>query len=310
MMSISRERRFRPKRLIAMTPQLSLWSSPNQAVQPLPLQVAADYAFPLQYHVQGDDTIVYAVQDWIAGLTGEVDPKKVSRTWDQFKRQSSISNGTLKLPYKARDGKTYKRDFAPDTVLYQFAAYARAMKDRPQIAEIKDFLAKAGAFVDELRQDPESIEVKAASLRQRKAVQSGKDETWQVAREMGVITRKQFTAMLYGLNQKVNMGRATNEVYEGVFGTTAQGLRKLLNIGPKENPRDHMSRLGLGYTMIAEEAARVRLTGYADDDALPLDVIDSTITTVARAIGLQAQEMAQLIGIDLVTGKAVLTAGS
>src|SRR5687768_2772061 len=114
-----------------MTPQLKLFASDDNLIQPLPLQIAGQYGFPLQYHTQDDDTLLYAVQDWIAGLTGEPDTTKISELWRKFKKQTRTSIPSLKLPYKARDGKTYQRDYAPDMVLYQFAAYARALKDRP-----------------------------------------------------------------------------------------------------------------------------------------------------------------------------------
>jgi hypothetical protein len=288
-----------------MTPQLKLFSD-GDAKLPVPLEGAERYSFPLQYHTQGDDTLAYAVQDWIAGLTGDTDPKSVSRAWAQFKKQSYISEVTLKLPYKARDGKTYQRDFVPDVVLYKFAAYTRALKERPQIAEIKDFLAKAGAFVDELRQDPETIEVKIAAHRQAKTLQADKDPAWQMAREMGVVTRKQFTAALVTLNPHVNIGRATNEVYKGTLGATAEGLRKVLQIGKKQNPREHMSTLALGYTMIAEESARIQLADYADDDIVPVEMIHAVIVTVSEAIGLQASQWAQTLGVNLITGRKAL----
>jgi hypothetical protein len=289
-----------------MTPQLKLLSDENTPIQPLPLQIAALYGFPLQYHVQADDVLMYAVQDWISGVAQTDKPRKM---WDDTKRafkQASVelSDSIGQLPYHATNGRMYQMDFAADVMLYQITQRLRANTGIRN--EVLEFLAKAGAFIDELRQDPESIEEKAASLRQKKAVAAGKDEAWQAAREMGVMTRKQFTAVLVALNPEVNIGRATNDVYVGTLGTNAQGLRKALQIGAKENPRDHLPRLGLIYVMAAEEAARIRLAGYADDDTLPVETIHSTITAIARAVGLQAADMARILGIDLATGKVLL----
>lgn len=291
-------------------PQLALWTDASPVVQPLPLQVAADYGFPLQYHMQDDDTIVYAVQDWIAGLSGETDAKKVSVIWRQFKNQSGISNTTLKLPYKARDGKSYQRDFATDTALYQFAAYARAMKDRPQIAQIKDFLAKAGAFVDELRQDPEAAQQSIANHRQAQAMKAGHSAAWVNARETGVMTRKELTALLVKVCPDYHVGQATNDIYRGTWGQDANGLRKTLGIGPKQNPRDHMGELALIYTMASEAAVRAYLSGYGDDDVVPTPVVRNVIGAIATQTGKQASDMAALVGIDLMTGKPLLTARS
>lgn len=289
--------------------QIQLFSAyeDNQPVQPLPLQVASDYNFALQYHTQDDDTIVYAIQDWIAGLSG-ASLNSAQKTWSKMNSELEIQSWLL--PYTANSGKSYQMDFTTDEGLYQIAQAMRAMKKRPQLQDIKDFLAKAGAFADALRQDPETIEVKITSLRQTRTAQiaekHGKSAEWVAARDSGVMTRKQFTAMLMRVNSQVNIGRATNEVYKGVFGRDAEGIRKVLSIGEKQNPRDHMSRLGLIYTMAAEEVVRIRLQGYGDNDIVSAEDVHATISMLARVTGTQAQEMARLVGIDLVSGRTLL----
>lgn len=276
---------------------------------PVPLIVATKYGFLLQYHITHEDEIVYAIQDWIAGLTGETDAVKISEVWRKFKTQGRISIPTLKLPYKARDGKTYQRDYVTDEILYQFAAYARSTKDRPQIADIKDFLAKAGVLADMIRQDKEKAEQDIRSLRAQQARLDGKDESWIAAREKGIMTRNELTALLVKISPETHIGGATNRGYKGSLGHDAKGLREKLGIGPKQNPRDHMSEMGLIYTMAWETAARVHLEGYAEDDIVPPHVVNQVIDTVSAMIGKQASETATLLGIDIVTGRKSLKGG-
>ena len=291
-------------------PQLMLWSDNNQFIQPLPLQVAQQYGFPLQYHTQDDGAIVYAVQDWVAGVGQAVEPRDF---WAKLKKRLKNSKSQMwtpypQLPYRARDGKSYKMDFADDVSLYKIA---QQMDTNTGIRNaVLDFLAKAGAFVDELRQDPESAQQQIASHRQAQALKAGKSSAWVNAREMGVMTRNELTTLLVKVCPGMNIGDATNTVYRGTLGQDAKSLRQTLGIGPKQNPRDHMGELALIYTMAAEAAVRAYLGSYAGDDILPSDVVRNVISTFALQTGKQASEMAALIGVDLVTGRQLIAAST
>lgn len=274
--------------------------------RPLPVIVAEMHKFPLQRHTTIQDDLVYAVQDWVAGLSGETDPTKVSEVWRKFKKQTRNSVTTLKMPYRARDGKTYQRDFVADETLYSFAAYTRATKDRPQIAKIKNFLAEAGVLMDMIRQDKEGAQAAIQTQRIKQALEGGKTTEWINTRELGVITRRQFTEAIQRANPEMHIGEATNEIYTGTLGANAAGLRKQLKIGERQNPRDHMSEIALIYVMASEAAVRAQLMGYGEDDIIPIPLMQAVIKTIAKATGKQAQETALLIGIDLVTGQSLL----
>jgi hypothetical protein len=103
--------------------QIQLFSDieDNQPVQPLPLQIASDYNFPLQYHQTPDDVIVYSIQDWIAGVGQAAEPRDF---WAKLKKRLKTVNpqlwtSCLQLPYIASNGKSYKMDFADDVTLYR-----------------------------------------------------------------------------------------------------------------------------------------------------------------------------------------------
>lgn len=80
--------------------------------RPLPLIVARKWHFPLA-HVETQDGLFYAIPDWIRGLTGENDIRKVL---SKMQKQMSISSRPL--PYVASDGKTYERDYSHDKGLF------------------------------------------------------------------------------------------------------------------------------------------------------------------------------------------------
>src|SRR5262245_36605221 len=123
-------------------------TSPADNDTPLPLIVAKRWNFPLA-HVRTDEGLFYAIQDWIRGLTGINDVRRVLPKFEssEFGRQVSLRKG--QFPYTASNRKTYQIEHTTDKGLYLIAQYLRVTKARPVLDEIKKFLAASGAFVDE-----------------------------------------------------------------------------------------------------------------------------------------------------------------
>ena len=212
------------------------------------------------------------------------------------------------LPYLASDGKPYETEFTDDEGLYKVAMGLGVSKNRPALRAIKDYLAKAGVFVDEARRDPETASERLAIARRNQAVRAGKSEGWIADREMSVITRKQFVARVHSLTEdKATFGRVigtiTNDVYRGVFDDDVMGLRNRLGITSKENPRDHFSRIALAYTTIAEESIRIHLDQYADTDYVPFVAMRRVAESLAGAIGVQVAIISSALQIDAVSGR-------
>lgn len=298
-----------------MTLTLPLFGSEN-AEQPVPLEVAALYHFPLQYHTLADDTLVYAVQDWIAGVGQTSEPRKM---WSDARRgfkQAGVelSDSIVQLAYLASNGKTYQMDYANEVTLYQIA---QRMRPNTGIRnEVLEYLAKSGAFVSLMRVDQEAAEIEIGNMRRAKALKKGRKQSpqkgdktpeWVMAREIGIVTRKQFVALLTTLNANISIGRATNEVYEGTLGTNADGLRSALNLGKSANPRDYLSEIALAYTMVTEASCRIQLADLADGDIVSTERIHRVIVTISRAVGVQADQWARTLGIDLITGRKLLS---
>jgi hypothetical protein len=305
--------------------------------RPLPLIIASQYEFPLQHHII-DGEYFYAVQDWINGVSGTDNARQV---WADMKRrysakksdvakkptsekpkrgrkpisendvqrlQNELFNTVQQLPYAATDNKTYKRDYTTDKGLYLITQYMNA--DSGIRDKILNYLAKAGVKLDEYRLDPEKAQQEITTGRREKYLAQGKSAAWIADRELSIITRKQFTDVVQRLiGQDAPYGTLTNDVYKGVLKTDTQGLRDKLGIGAKANPRDYMHSIPLIYIRAAEEGARVALEGYADDELLPVDVVRNVVTMIAKTVGMQAEQMAGVLEIDLLTGKRLLDSG-
>ena len=279
---------------------------------PLPLIVAKRWNFPLA-HIQTDDGLVYAVQDWMRGLSGEEDTRKI---WSKFKKTDvgkQLSTRSRQLPYKAKNGKTYQQDYVDDKGLYLIAQYMRVTQDRPLLDEIRRFLASAGAFVDEVRRDPEKLA--GAVSNPDKLLDAfidyhrrrGMDDSWIRMRIDSKIKRNKFTAALSEFVMQALAPRhyamATDDVYKGLWGRTAATLKKELEIANSENLRDYQPTIGLHYQGIVEEVCAKKL---GDKQEITWDEARDIILKVASIIGRQAEETSQLMEMDLATGRPLL----
>jgi hypothetical protein len=257
--------------------------------------------------------MVYAVQDWMRGLSGE---ENVSNLWSMFKKTDAgkqTYNSVVSLPYKAKDGKTYKRDYVNDKGLYLIAQYLRVKHDRPVLDEIRRFLASAGAFVDEIRREPDKLAetvgnpdklLEAFIEYHRKR---GKDDRWIHMRIDSKIKRNQFTTALAEFVQDLLTRRhyatATDDVYRGLWGRTAATLKSELALPKNANLRDYQPSIGLHYQSIVEEACALNLE---DREEVTWDEAREIILVIAKMIGRQASETSRLLNRDLATGKRLL----
>jgi hypothetical protein len=274
----------------------------------LPLIVAQKWSFPLA-HTQTDEGTFYAVQDWIRGLTGDKEVKKILAN---MRTQKSFSNRPL--PYVATDGKTYQRDFTNDKGLYLIAQYLRVTKARPVLDEIKRYLAAAGAFADAVRRSADTI-VMSGAVTPDQALEAaivayraqGKDDKWIQARMEGKIKRHIFTSALTAAVREMLTPRhyalATDDVYKGLWGRAAAYLRHEMELPKTANLRDHQPALALDYQRIAEGVAAQQL---GEREELSWGEAREIVQTVAAFIGRQAQETGQLMRMDLATGRTLL----
>lgn len=273
------------------------------------VKASREHNFPLQRVTMPDGREMYAVRDWLSGIAQTDNP---SRFWADLKKRMKKADvhvyaSCVQLPYTASDGKTYQMDYADGQTIYTITQHMGV--DTGVRNTVLSYLAQSGVFVDAARRDPEAAETAINLYARAKADLQGKDDAWILVRELGKVTRKQLTAIIVKISPNANLGVATNLGYEGTLGANAKGLNALLGQKPGANPRDGMSRLALAYTMVNEEATRLRLEDYGENEIVHESVVYREIKSVASAIGIQAREMAERLGIDLITGKPLLTGG-
>lgn len=276
---------------------------------PLPIVVSIKYDFPLAYH-KHDGAMWYSVRDWIAGMTGEEDTQLVTRLWNNFKKQTSFSKVPLKLPYVASDGKTYQRNFVTDETLYKFAAYARSMKDRPQIAEIKDFLAKAGVFVDKIRVEGESVPQLPSKDRKLIAAKIDQGMTTQEAQEFlvlvqdGHVARRQWTDVLRTVvHGVIYYGSITDAQYLVLYGVRAKDITEITGFKPA---RDGMTMLGRQITNACDIAL---MDEFKRHENLTFNQAQEIAKEVCADFSPTIKRIQQRTGVNLATGQRLIGGG-
>lgn len=254
---------------------------------PLPLIVAEQWGFVLIPVDRTGNTkdYLYPVQEWIVGLIG-CSKQHAASTWSQANYAAELNSS--KLPYLASNGKTYRMDYVDARGLYRIAQELRPLKSRPELVtvlnDIKNYLAKAGAFVDEQRL--QEAQQKYAQIRSK-----GKFTRNQLTEWLGVVFGSSFP-----------FGQFTNIEYRGLFGRDAKTLKAQTGVN---NARDAMTSQALSFVDIAETSCLHMLNGRETVDITEaLDIM----RRIATALGVNVRILENIIGIDLATGLPLLHA--
>lgn len=272
---------------------------------PLPIQVANKWQFSLQ-HYETDNGVLYAIQDWIAGLTTS-NTTKASEAWRQMKVETRISITTL--DYLATDGKIYQREFTTDKGLYLIAQNLRSTKQRTALEAIKRFLAEAGAFVDELRRNADELP-KTKKQRQLEREKELIEKAWSSNHE--AIERKQLQidvikswqslqSTIKDMVDKPNYGQLTNAEYLNLFGATAKELKIKLN---SKDIRADLATMALSTLRHAETTLNAILRLSSGN--LTMQQTTAIYEHVLKPIGDTHEHICQQFGVDSVTGKPLL----
>jgi hypothetical protein len=128
--------------------QLSLIPTSNDDDQtPLPLIVAQRWNFPLA-HIQTENGMVYAVQDWMRGLVGGDVRNILSKL---CKHNPQFESLLTRLPYRATNNKVYHVPYASEEGLMFILIYSRLSRGRNRLVEIRNFIASLSSEYEHLK---------------------------------------------------------------------------------------------------------------------------------------------------------------
>lgn len=208
--------------------------------RPMPLRAAEQFRFDLQTCELPDGTLYYAVQDWVRGITGKNDTR--SFIANIKRRDAQMLSTWQRLPYTAKDGKTYQRDYTDAEGLNSIAQRLNA--DTELAETLRVYLSKAGVKLDEYRRDPAQMVIEGQGLLKRRAeryIAEGRAPEWAGSRGLGIMSHAAFKAELYRVCPEIRFGMAINTEYRGLFGSTAAQLREQRGIAKRGDTRDGLT---------------------------------------------------------------------
>lgn len=281
------------------------------ANQPYPLLAAEKWGFQLDYYdVNGNpsDYLYHAVQ-WTLGL-GASDETTFSRLKDQLLHSTQELKIEL-LPFESTDGKTYQVFFIDQKTCYMVAMAMRVTKNRPQLQDIRDYLAKSGEFVDWARRNPqqaiENLTAHQRKLEIEKAQRAGygqhpaiewkkeHDETLAAYHDL----RKRYSVVC----DNPHYGDLTNAEYKALFGEIASSIKTMLDT---KSILDALPSLPKQYLKTAYMALDATLAPHID---LSNDDILRIIRDVVEPLGDSLKAVASIKGIHHITEQPILNSG-
>ncbi len=194
----------------------------------------------------------HSVVDVVGALSESADGRNYwkvlkKRLIDEGSGQSVTECNQLKLP--AADGKNYKTDCAPTTVLFRIIQSVPSKRAEP----IKQFLAQVGADrLEEIAQPGKAVDRAIQTYRDK-----GREDEWIDGRLQNISSRNELTDewKVRGADG-VKAAPITAAMSKEMLGVTPFEHRTLKRIDKKSELRDHMDNLELAVTTLGERAAK------------------------------------------------------
>lgn len=279
--------------------QLGLFDNPDP--RPLPIIIAERWQFSLT-HIERQP-MLYCAVEWYSGLGGK------RNAWAMSKADWFSDVEPVMIEVKRERRKPEKLEFVTDEILYRIASRMEDRKDRPQLAEIKRYLAAAGVFADEARREPEKVAQSLMQLHRRRELSRLQAAGYSDHEAVKLLeTRITGIDNLNALKEIIKQsctdepqyGRIINQEYLGLFGYVAKELKTILGTN---DIRDRLPRTQYLYLQTAESSLRDIL---AATDRMTSEQIAMLAFNVCKGLGNQLTEMCAMLGVHRVTGKPLL----
>lgn len=193
----------------------------------------------------------FSVVDVIKALTESPRPRKY---WNDLKKQlnnegSELSENIGQLKLQSKDGKYYNTDVLNTKGILRLIQSIPSPKAEP----FKLWLAEIGKDRIDETFDPAKAVDRAISIYKAQ----GYNDSWIEKRLKGILHRNQLTDIWKssGINEPVEYGILTNEIYRAWSGMKAQEYKTFKGIR-KESLRDNMNDLEVLLTDIGETATK------------------------------------------------------
>lgn len=251
-----------------------------------------------------DGTTWYSLVDVCAQFSDTIRARKF---WTDTKKrlerdgfQVSDEIGQFKLP--APDGKSRSTDCATAETCLRIVQSIPSPKAEP----VRRWFARLAAERIEETANPELGIHRSRQRAIDEYARRGQSPDWIASRLKAISDRNAFTDSI-ARNVRGMTGpdyaEATNSVYRGLWGRDARELRRDMGLSANANLRDHQPRLAALHQATVEAAVSDMLALYPDPTP---DELCRLCRDIARRVGVQADALADYMGLDLATGRRFL----
>jgi hypothetical protein len=254
---------------------------------PLPLIVANRWNFPLA-HVETDEGMVYAVQDWMRGLVDG----NIRNLLSMMRRANPQFNLAIKVfPYKTINNKTYQVPYTDEDRLIWILVHVRLIRGRSRLADIRNFVADFAPEYEYLR----------SSTVQDKGLSESEFQS-------NLVMTLKSTVGDYEIHEyyPTSTGRVIDILAFRKYSDSQlrESQSSYLLIECKTNREDFYKSIG---QVICYDAELSGNAFCADNRtlaiAMPYEIIDDYIFQIVTTLGIRLISIVEDIVIDAITGE-------
>jgi hypothetical protein len=249
---------------------------------PLPLIVANRWNFPLA-HIQTDEGMVYAVQDWMRGLVGG----DVRYILSKMRRTHPEINSSMKmLPYKSTNNKIYRMPYADEDRLMGILIGIRSSRGRSRVVEVRNFIADFAPPYEYLR---------CSSVKNKGLTESEfQSELVTALKSIGNYDIHEYCPTSTGRVIDIMVGINTNKTFQLPY----------LIIECKAQREEFFKAIG----QIICYDAEISGSAFCGDKrtlaiAIPYEIIDDYMVNIVTTLSIRLISLVDNIAIDAVTGE-------
>lgn len=309
---------------------VAAWQAP--LLDPLPLEVARAFGFPLDHIILSGGTYLYKLRHWLIGCVNEKYADMALRNLRRAKANKNRGFSGIKdvRPLEAFEkvcsdytaytqdeqspsGRTVQEEYVTDELLYRLTQDIRATESRKStpIDTIKDYLAKSGAFVDKARRGDEQAKLKLQQAITAYQLQ-GHSIDWSKFRANGIDAHKSLANTLkttHNTHSDPDYGRIFGAQTTALFNKAKAVIVEELGLTPSQaaNLRDHLGAFALNALGTASMTASARMKREAKPltDAEQVEIV----SVAARLIAPGMKAAAEFAGVDFLSGDPLDAAG-
>lgn len=256
--------------------------------------------------INHDGAVYYSLVDIMSEFSDLASEGEVlwRRTRQRLQKDGfELRQNVTELKLRAKDGKMRSTQCCTADIALRIVQSIPSERAEP----VRQWLASLGIERLEENADPELGLNRAAARVVENYRKQGKSDEWIDARFRSIQSRNVFTdALKEHVLGKLNYGYATNTMYQGLYsGRDADALKN--EMGIKGKLRDHQPQLAIHYQSICETIISEKLGERQTVD--PRTAIE-IIKAVSTVLGLQIQQISQLMGYDVGSGRPLLASNN